>query len=262
MDSGVTLNFINETLVTALNLTPVPCHPVDISVADGRLLLHANREVTLEFSIAGIRQKQTFVVAPIGQHSIILGMPWLEHCNPTIDWVSKEVSVPRTPLLEPQSSETPEPVPLEPQSPETPSLSEPPTSEPSQPRRSGPRKQKKPPPPWFKPPPRPVPPPIRLTTRLSRHDEVYLLMVNPASADQPITSQIPKEYRDLSEVFNKEKAHELPPHRGPVTDGAQPRAVQGARTARTLNKFHSGRSVGDHYDDEHYGIYIRDGYFN
>src|SRR5205085_1205806 len=106
-------------------------------------------------------------------------------------------------------------VPLEPQSPETPSLSEPPMSEPSQPRRK-PRKQKKPPPPWFKPRPRPVPPPIRFTTCLSHHDEVYLLMVNPASADQPITSQIPEEYRDLAEVFNKEKAYELPSHRGPL----------------------------------------------
>ena len=47
-----------------------------------------------------------------------------------------------------------------------------------------------------------------------------------------------------------------------VTDGAQPWAVQGARAARTLNKFHSGRSIGDHHDDEHYGIYVCDGYFN
>jgi len=29
---------------------------------------------------------QTFLVAPIGIHSIILGMPWLEYTNPTIDW--------------------------------------------------------------------------------------------------------------------------------------------------------------------------------
>ena len=47
-----------------------------------------------------------------------------------------------------------------------------------------------------------------------------------------------------------------------VMDAAQPRAVQGARTVRTLNKFDSGKSMGDYHDDEHYRIYIRDGYFN
>jgi len=39
-------------------------------------------------------------------------------------------------------------------------------------------------------------------------------MVNPASTDPPQVTQIPKEYRDLSEVFDKEKAQHLPPHRG------------------------------------------------
>src|SRR5271169_1328139 len=83
IDSGTTMNFINECIVATLGLEAEPCAPTRVVLADGRTLTHSNRQVTLKFMIAGVTQTQTFLVAPIGVHSIILGIPWLEHTNPT-----------------------------------------------------------------------------------------------------------------------------------------------------------------------------------
>src|SRR5208282_6156413 len=76
-------------------------------------------------------------------------------------------------------------------------------------------------------PPR-IPPKIRLTTKINSNDEIYLLhldeitslpeylsAVHETAQDDPPPS-IPQEYADLAEVFSKNKAHELPPHRGPL----------------------------------------------
>ena len=104
IDSGATLNFIHEALVANLGLITQSCPPVKVRLADGRILTHTNRKVTLNFTIAGVRQMQTFYVAPIGMHSMILGMPWLESVNPVIDWRRKTILsyfVHITPVLTP-----------------------------------------------------------------------------------------------------------------------------------------------------------------
>jgi len=87
------MNFINERVVATLGLETEPCAPTRVLLADGRTLAHSNRQVMLKFTIAGVTQTQTFFVAPIGVHSIILGMPWLEYPNPTIDWRLKTVQI-------------------------------------------------------------------------------------------------------------------------------------------------------------------------
>ena len=91
IDSGATLNFINEWIVTQLNLKTEPCPSTRVTLADGRILTHSARQVTLEYTVAGVSQLDTFLVAPIGDHSLILGMPWLERVNPRIDWRIKSV---------------------------------------------------------------------------------------------------------------------------------------------------------------------------
>ena len=91
IDSGATLNFINEWIVTQLNLKTESCPSTRVTLADGRLLTHSARQVTLEYTVAGVPQLDTFLVAPIGDHSLILGMPWLERVNPRIDWRIKSV---------------------------------------------------------------------------------------------------------------------------------------------------------------------------
>ena len=69
------MNFINERIVASLGLETEPCTLTRVVLADGRTLAHSNHQVTLKLSIAGVIQTQTFLVAPIGVHSIILGMP-------------------------------------------------------------------------------------------------------------------------------------------------------------------------------------------
>ena len=91
IDSGASLNFIHEHIVSLLQIPTEPCTPVRVALADGRILTHSNRQVTLNVTIAGIPQRHTFFVAPIGIHTMILGMPWLEHINPLIDWRLKKV---------------------------------------------------------------------------------------------------------------------------------------------------------------------------
>src|SRR5204862_3595193 len=91
VDSGATLNFIHEALVANLGLITQSCPPIKVRLADGRILAHTNRKVSLKFTIAGVPHTQTFYVAPIGMHSVILGMPWLKSVNPVIDWRRKTI---------------------------------------------------------------------------------------------------------------------------------------------------------------------------
>ena len=91
IDSGTTLNFINEWIVNQLKLKTEPCPSTCVTLADGRFPTHSARQVTLEYTVAGIAQRDIFLVAPIGDHSLIVGMPRLERVNPRIDWRAKSV---------------------------------------------------------------------------------------------------------------------------------------------------------------------------
>ena len=220
------MNFINERIVASLGLETEPCAPTRVVLADERTLAHSNRQVTLKFSIAGVIQTQTFLVAPIGVHSIILGRPWLEYSNPTIDWRLKTVQLGSNVLSSSSPSQSSNI--QEPETPETPEAPEtlPTKSEITIPRRI---RRKKPNNLHHLPkekPPR-VPLRVRLTTKINSNDEIYILHLDEiaclseylsavhevAQANPP---PIPKEYADLAEVFSKNKAHELPPNRGPL----------------------------------------------
>ena len=86
LDSDASLNLIHEELVAALGLLTQPCASIYVTIANGSKLHHANRVVTLEFTLAGVQHEETFLVAPLGSNQLILGMPWLERVNPEIDW--------------------------------------------------------------------------------------------------------------------------------------------------------------------------------
>ena len=92
LDSGASLNLIHEDLVRALGLTTQPCHPIYVTIANGSKLIHANRVVTLKFTLGGVEHHETFLVAPLGSNQMILGMPWLERVNPNIDWKKRKPS--------------------------------------------------------------------------------------------------------------------------------------------------------------------------
>ena len=92
VDSGATLNFLHEDTVDTLRIDTQPCPPIEVMVVDGRPLpTKIQRQVTLDFTEHDETYQETFYVAPIGVHSMILGMPWLEHANPDIDWPTKTV---------------------------------------------------------------------------------------------------------------------------------------------------------------------------
>ena len=221
IDSGASLNFIHEYIVSLLQIPTKPCSPIRVTLADGRILTHSNRQVTLDVTIAGIPQRHTFYVAPIGVHTMILGMPWLEHTNPLIDWRLKKVETrvltsPPTPIVSDSESQSPESAKSE--------VSPNHVSSPSHVRVKKPKKTRRPPP---EPKPRPSPPKVCLTRKIGSRDQIYVLHLDSitpfpeylsalSATTQDATPEIPEEYRDLAEVFSKPKAHELPQHRGPL----------------------------------------------
>ena len=228
IDSGATLNFIHDHIVSLLHLPTEPCPPIQVSTADGRILSHSNRQVTLDLTIAGAPQRHTFLVAPIGVHTMILGMPWLEQTNPSIDWRRKTVEsrvLVSTPTDPPATRLAP-------------ASQNPDQSHKITPARAKSKIKKIKPQPHQSAPPPPPRPQVRLTRHIGPHDQIYVLHVDSIlplpefltaldAAEEP-APEIPQEYRDLAEAFSKDKAHNLPPHRGsldhhiPLEPGSKP----------------------------------------
>ncbi|CEL52808.1 hypothetical protein RSOLAG1IB_11153 [Rhizoctonia solani AG-1 IB] len=52
------------------------------------------KKVALEFSYDNCTMRHKFLVSPIGQHSAILGIKWLEQEQPEIDWSSCQLMFP------------------------------------------------------------------------------------------------------------------------------------------------------------------------
>ncbi|CCO37760.1 Retrotransposable element Tf2 155 kDa protein type 1 [Rhizoctonia solani AG-1 IB] len=52
------------------------------------------KKVALQFTYDGRKMTHEFLVSPIGHHSAILGIKWLEKEQPDIDWSSRQLSFP------------------------------------------------------------------------------------------------------------------------------------------------------------------------
>src|SRR5271169_6195426 len=260
VDSGAALNLVNERLVQSLRLPTEPCPSVQVILADDRTLSHSNRQVTLKFTIAGVPHQETFLVAPIGIHSFILGMPWLERVDPDISWRLKTVNQFRgsslanpapviapssdiAPVIAPASNPTPVPIRLSKSKRKNcaarPKADSFPKNPPSPVSVSDSEDESNPPAPG--PPPhksKRKAPAVRLTTRIEPRDQVYLFFLNPieeevavnaadaSSSPRPLP-KIPDEYKDFEKVFSESDADVLPPHRGrldhhiPLEDGSK-----------------------------------------
>src|SRR5436305_15053203 len=92
LDCGASLNLIHEGLVKSLGLVTHLCQPVSVAIADGRRLFHSNRVVKLKFSLACVEHQEMILVAPLGTHQMILGMPCLQRVNSLIDWAKRILS--------------------------------------------------------------------------------------------------------------------------------------------------------------------------
>lgn len=92
IDSGATISFIHQNLAKQYNL-PLTQQRLDVSLADGSLHTsqHATRLV-MQTSPDHF-ELQSFQLISLGNYSLILGMDWLRAHNPSIDWISRTVSI-------------------------------------------------------------------------------------------------------------------------------------------------------------------------
>ncbi|CEL54852.1 hypothetical protein RSOLAG1IB_11797 [Rhizoctonia solani AG-1 IB] len=97
IDSSASSNFISPTTVEKLHIpTIVLEQPRTVTMLDrstpktGKIW----KKVALEFTYDSRTMTHEFLVSPIGHHSAILGIKWLEQEQPNIDWSSRQPSFP------------------------------------------------------------------------------------------------------------------------------------------------------------------------
>jgi len=87
LDSGAMGNFISESLVEQLAIPRQPREQIPLHDVQGIKIGEIAHQVTITMRI-GIHEEQlTLDVANIGNHILILGLPWLKEHNPEIDWL-------------------------------------------------------------------------------------------------------------------------------------------------------------------------------
>ena len=98
IDCGTTGNFINPGL-TALTNFPLQRleRPVKAYNVDGTTNSKGNItwETHVDLRFPGHTENICLMVLNLGWKQIILGMPWLKKWNPMINWITKQVTIPR-----------------------------------------------------------------------------------------------------------------------------------------------------------------------
>ena len=91
IDCGATgLAFINERLVRQHHLPMTPLEEIqELIAADGHAMKPITETVTITMKLKDHIEEITMFVANIGNHDVILGIPWLEQHNPAIDWKTR-----------------------------------------------------------------------------------------------------------------------------------------------------------------------------
>jgi hypothetical protein len=97
IDSGATANFISPTLVEKLKILKISLNnPRLIRMLDGTTPKTGKvwHKAHLEFECQGLPTSGDFLICPIGENQVILGMPWLKNQNPSIDWREQTLTLP------------------------------------------------------------------------------------------------------------------------------------------------------------------------
>ena len=100
LDSGASSIFINESFVRKHGIrTQELEHPIMLRNADNstNAIGYITREASLRFEVNGHVEELRAAVANIGDDEVIVGIDWLRHHNPQIDWTLDEVSFTRCP---------------------------------------------------------------------------------------------------------------------------------------------------------------------
>src|SRR5882757_3984184 len=121
-----------------------------VTHVEGKMIGMAKEQAMFTMKIGSHKEVLTANIIPIGRHSLILGMPWLTHHNPLIDWKKREITFKKEEYEEIRPFEAGE-------------------------------------------------------------AEIYKVNL-PLGGD--FKESIPKEYHDFVDVFDLEKARQLPPLRG------------------------------------------------
>ena len=94
LDSGASGNFISNNFVDRYDLsTKIKPRPFMVTLADGRESKQQVNSETFEIpTTIGINTSDLVFDVTTLRHDVILGMPWLQLTNPTIDWKTNELS--------------------------------------------------------------------------------------------------------------------------------------------------------------------------
>jgi hypothetical protein len=96
IDSGADINYVNKNWCRQKGIQYQITGYGKIRAYDDTYVQDYVRKATFEFRINGERQKQIFhVLNETGKDKVVLGMPWLESENPTIDWKKRTVVIPK-----------------------------------------------------------------------------------------------------------------------------------------------------------------------
>ena len=85
VDTGSSLNFIDERLIKGLNCTMVAIAPLKVTLADGTDLFSTKKIPRFEWMMQGYAFTIEVHVLPISSCDFILGVPWLVTLG-TIHW--------------------------------------------------------------------------------------------------------------------------------------------------------------------------------
>jgi hypothetical protein len=95
VDSGATECYIHKSLVDQFDIPVTQLNqPIPIEVADGRPIRSGaitHHTFPVSMSVQKHRERVTFFVTNIGQHSIILSGSWLKKHNPHINWSKRNI---------------------------------------------------------------------------------------------------------------------------------------------------------------------------
>ena len=86
LDTRAMGNFIHEKVVTEHGLIQMPRDPLPVLDMNGTKMGELVFQVVVLMRIGAHEEKITFNITPIGNHRIILGLPWFQTHNPTITY--------------------------------------------------------------------------------------------------------------------------------------------------------------------------------
>ena len=89
VDSGATALFVDKKYADSQRMWQVPLeHPIRLHNIDGTLNEAGSitHKVGLSLKVGQDEERFDFYVTSLGPEKVILGLPWLRHRNPSIDW--------------------------------------------------------------------------------------------------------------------------------------------------------------------------------